>query len=155
MHSNTTSTTRRRSLRRAALLTTAAAAALTVGLSTGNASAMTNAQWRARCLNSGGEWDAYFMNGAMQWLSALTPATVEQTPWFDRIIPFRTDTSTSGTPLRIAQQDYERGLCLHSRTILEYDLAILDQAVTAVAMPDHETRRNERATLRTIGGAEH
>ncbi|MFO1091781.1 MAG: NPCBM/NEW2 domain-containing protein [Planctomycetaceae bacterium] len=67
--------------------------------------------------------EAHVMNGAMQWLSALTPATVEQTPWFDRIIPFRTDTSTSGTPLRIAQQDYERGLCLHSRTILEYDLA--------------------------------
>ena len=66
MHSNNTNT-RRRALRRAALLTTAAVAALTVGLSTGNASAMTNAQWRARCLSSGGDWDAYFMNGAMQY----------------------------------------------------------------------------------------
>ncbi len=66
MHSNNTNI-RRRTLRRAALLTTAAAAALTVGLSTGHASAMTNAQWRARCLSSGGEWDSYFMNGAMQY----------------------------------------------------------------------------------------
>jgi len=67
MNSNTTTRSTRRSIRRAGLLATVAAAALTIGVSAGNASAMTNSQWRARCLSSGGEWDAYFMNGAMQY----------------------------------------------------------------------------------------
>ncbi|MGB8862258.1 MAG: hypothetical protein WCC60_23585 [Ilumatobacteraceae bacterium] len=63
MHSTTNRTTRR--LRRtAALVGALAATTLAVGLTAGSASAMTTQQWRTRCLNSGGEWDSYVMNGA-------------------------------------------------------------------------------------------
>lgn len=63
------------------------------------------------------------VNGNLRWLSDLQPARVEQTPWFDRTIPFRKDVATSGGALRIDQQEFDRGLCVHSRSVLEYDLA--------------------------------
>ncbi len=63
------------------------------------------------------------VNGRVLWLAQQTPARVEQVPWFDRVIPWRADTSSMGGPLRIGDRTYQRGLCVHSRTVLEYDLA--------------------------------
>ena len=61
-------------------------------------------------------------NGNVHWLSDITPADVEQTPWFGREIPYRKDISITGNPLQIDKQVYDRGVCVHSRTVLEYDL---------------------------------
>jgi hypothetical protein len=63
------------------------------------------------------------VNGRVVWLSELAPSRVEQTPWFDRVIPYRLDQSATGSALRIAEKSYDRGLSTHSRTVLEYDLA--------------------------------
>lgn len=62
------------------------------------------------------------VNGRVAWLAELSPSREEQVPWFDRVIPWRADQSTMGGPLRIGERTYQHGLCVHSRTVLEYDL---------------------------------
>lgn len=61
----TTKNTHRNVRRAAAALATVAATTLAVGVTSGTASAMTNAQWRAACLSSGGEWDSYRSYGVL------------------------------------------------------------------------------------------
>ena len=61
----TTKNTHRNVRRAAAALATVAATTLAVGVTAGTASAMTNAQWRAACLNSGGEWDSFRSYGVL------------------------------------------------------------------------------------------
>lgn len=62
-------------------------------------------------------------NRGLVWLSELKPVRVEQTPYFDRVIPWRIDTSLDGGPLKLNDgQQYARGIAMHSRCVLEYDL---------------------------------
>ena len=63
-----------------------------------------------------------FRNGRITYLSDLTPAKIEQTPFFDQIIPFKTDSALGGGPLRLGNRIYDKGLAVHSRCVLEYDL---------------------------------
>lgn len=63
------------------------------------------------------------VNGRFVPLWELTPARVEQVPFFDRVIPWQVNRSLSGEPLRIGETLYPHGLCLHSRTVLEYELS--------------------------------
>ena len=49
-------------------------------------------------------------------LSELKPDRVEQTPFFDRVIPWRVDSSLDGGPLKLNDgQQYARGIAMHSR----------------------------------------
>jgi len=63
-----------------------------------------------------------FRNGRIVYLSDLTPTKVEQTPFFDEVIPYKTDAALDGSPLRLGDQAYDKGLAVHSRCVLEYDL---------------------------------
>lgn len=57
------------------------------------------------------------------FLSDLKPLRVEQTPYFDRVIPWRADAALDGGPLRTSDgRGYAHGLATHSRCVLEYDL---------------------------------
>lgn len=62
-------------------------------------------------------------NGRNTWLTDLTPQSIEQTPYFERHLGWSTDKSLTGTELKLAEKTYPRGLCLHSRTVLSYDLS--------------------------------
>jgi hypothetical protein len=64
-----------------------------------------------------------FRNGRITYLSDLTPSKVEQTPFFDEVIPFKTDEALGGGPLRLGDETYDKGLAVHSRCVLDYDLA--------------------------------
>jgi hypothetical protein len=63
-----------------------------------------------------------FRNGRLIYLSDLTPSKVEQTPFFDQLIPYQTDAALGGGPLRLGNAIYDKGLAVHSRCVLEYDL---------------------------------
>jgi hypothetical protein len=62
-------------------------------------------------------------NGRLVYISDLTPAKVEQTPFFGRVIPFRLDTNLDGGPLTLSDGKYTKGISMHARCILEYNLA--------------------------------
>ncbi|MGA2229381.1 MAG: NPCBM/NEW2 domain-containing protein [Tepidisphaeraceae bacterium] len=63
-----------------------------------------------------------FRNGRMVYLSDLKPAKVQQTPFFGRVIPYRLDCALDGGPLRLSDGEYAKGIAVHSRCILEYNL---------------------------------
>jgi len=64
-----------------------------------------------------------FRNGRLMSLSDLTPANVEQTPYFDRLLPWQVDRSLDGKPLLLSDGPIARGLAVHARTALTYSLA--------------------------------
>jgi hypothetical protein len=64
-----------------------------------------------------------FRNGRIVYLSDLTPSRVEQTPFFDQVMPYKTDAALGGGPLKLGNQTYDKGLAVHSRCVLEYSLA--------------------------------
>ena len=63
-----------------------------------------------------------FRGGQMTYLSDLDPSQVEETPYFARRAPYRKDVALDGGPLRLDGQAIEKGLAVHSRTALTYDL---------------------------------
>ena len=66
--------------------------------------------------------DVKFRGGKVTFLSDLTPAKVEETPYFGHRLPWRRDVNLLGEPLKINGQSFDRGLAVHSRCILTYDL---------------------------------
>ena len=63
-----------------------------------------------------------FRGGRMTYLSDLEPSRVEETPFFSRRNPWRKDVNLAGAPLKMDGRTYERGLAVHSRSALTYDL---------------------------------
>jgi hypothetical protein len=64
-----------------------------------------------------------FVNGRMTSLCDLKPAKVEQTAFFGRVIPYRIDHSLTGGPLVLSDGPCARGIAVHSRCVLSYELA--------------------------------
>ena len=58
----------------------------------------------------------------MTYLSDLEPSKVEETPFFGRRSAWRKDVNLAGGPLKMDGRTYERGLAVHSRSSLTYDL---------------------------------
>ncbi|WP_422922973.1 NPCBM/NEW2 domain-containing protein [Singulisphaera sp. PoT] len=63
-----------------------------------------------------------FHGGIVTYLSDLIPSKVEETPFFARRIPYRRDKNLLGEPLKMKGQAYDRGVAVHSKTVLTYDL---------------------------------
>jgi len=67
------------------------------------------------------------LNGKATPLGDLTPKSAEVTPFTNLAWPWRVDRTVRGEPLRLRGEfgvgTYDRGLGLHSRTRLSYDLA--------------------------------
>ncbi len=61
-------------------------------------------------------------NGRVVYLSDLKPTQVEQVPYFDRMLGFRIDKSLNGKPLQLSEGSIAKGIAVHSRTVLHYDL---------------------------------
>jgi hypothetical protein len=66
--------------------------------------------------------DVRFRGGRVTYLSDLTPSKVEESPFFGRKFPWRRDVSLLGEPLKIGGRPFERGVAVHSRSSLTYDL---------------------------------
>lgn len=63
-----------------------------------------------------------FRGGQMTYLSDLVPSAVEEVPYFGRKAPHRKDVNLAGGPLKVDGRAYDRGLAVHSRSVLTYDL---------------------------------
>jgi hypothetical protein len=61
-------------------------------------------------------------NGKLVYLSDLKPAEARQTPYLDGTYPLQTDRSASGRPIRLGGKNYARGLGMHSRADVTYNL---------------------------------
>lgn len=60
--------------------------------------------------------------GKMVYLSDLEPSKVEESPILSELYRHRRDKNLEGGPLSIGRKVYQKGLALHSRTVLEYDI---------------------------------
>lgn len=89
-------------------------------------------------------------NGRVVYLSDLTPAKVEQTPYFDRMMHYRNDTGLSGGPLRLSDSESQRGVAVHSRTVLEYDLGGRFERFQSRVGFEHTFGTMGRAAIRVV-----
>jgi hypothetical protein len=64
-----------------------------------------------------------FLNGRVSSLCDLKPAKVEQTPYFNRVMPYQIDKSLTGGPLVLSDGPIARGIAVHSRCVLEFDVS--------------------------------
>jgi hypothetical protein len=62
------------------------------------------------------------VGGRLAYLSDLKPLTVEQVPYFGRLVPYRLDRSLAGGPIVLADGTHDKGVAVHARCKLEYDL---------------------------------
>jgi hypothetical protein len=90
-------------------------------------------------------------NGRLTYLSDLTPAQVEQTPYFDRMLAYRLDKSLTGTPIKLTDGDHSRGVSVHSRTILRYDIARRYERFKAKVGFQQPEGKAGRAVVRVLG----
>ena len=90
-------------------------------------------------------------NGRLVFLSDLEPAAVEQVPFFDRVVPYRVDQSLSGGPLQLRDGPHERGVSVHARTVLHYDLGGKYQKFRGVVGFEHPAGSIGRAAVRVLG----
>jgi hypothetical protein len=61
--------------------------------------------------------------GKLAYLSDLEPTRVEETPILADLYHYRRDKNLEGGPLSVGRKIYAKGLALHSKAILEYDVA--------------------------------
>lgn len=73
-------------------------------------------------LPAGEVTDVRFRGGRMTYLSDLNPSKVEEIPYFGRKLPWRRDVNLLGEPLKMGGHTYSRGLAVHSRSVLTYDI---------------------------------
>src|SRR5262249_45419796 len=61
--------------------------------------------------------------GKMVYLSDLEPTKVEETPILSELYRHRRDKNLEGGPISVGRKVYPKGLALHSKTVLEYDIS--------------------------------
>ncbi|HEX6985375.1 MAG TPA: NPCBM/NEW2 domain-containing protein, partial [Planctomycetaceae bacterium] len=74
-----------------------------------------------------------FAGGRTVFLSDLEPSQVEIVPFLDRVWPVRIDRAVTGEPLTAGGVSYAKGLGVHSRCRITYDLGGEYEALHAVA----------------------
>lgn len=84
------------------------------------------------------------------FLSDLTPASVSETPFFDDVFTWQRDRSVSGHALSLNGAAYEKGLGLHARCRLVFNLQGAYRRFSGVAGIDDELRSG-RAVLSVVG----
>ena len=89
-------------------------------------------------------------NTRMVNLSELTPSIVEQVPFFDRKMTFVKDKSWNDRPLKLDGKTYTRGLAVHSRCFLTYDLAGEFSTFRAIVGFEEEAGDRGRVVCRVI-----
>jgi hypothetical protein len=77
-----------------------------------------------------------FAAGALSYLSNINPIKVEMSSTEGTAEPYRRDRNLDNESLKIADQKFDKGLALHSRTVLTYDLGGKYKRFEAVAGVD-------------------
>jgi NPCBM/NEW2 domain len=63
-----------------------------------------------------------YSKGKLAYLSDMEPTDKDQSSTEDLVFPFRRDRNLYGGPLRLNGVTYPKGLSIHSRTVLTYDI---------------------------------
>jgi hypothetical protein len=92
-----------------------------------------------------------FRGGVMSYLSDLEPGEVEQTPYFGRVVPYRRDVNLEGSPLKLGDRHFDKGLAVHSRTALTYDLDRRFSTFQTTLGFDASGRQKGRVDCRVLG----
>ncbi|MGH7137706.1 MAG: NPCBM/NEW2 domain-containing protein, partial [Pirellulales bacterium] len=92
-----------------------------------------------------------FRNGKVTFLSDLDPASVEETPYFGRLMSYRRDQSLSGGPLKLKGKTYAKGLAVHSRCVLSYALDGEYTTLKATLGFDESAQGRGRVACRVLG----
>ncbi len=92
-----------------------------------------------------------FLGGMMTFLSDLTPSKVEETPFFGRRLPWKRDIGLLGESLKMNGQTYERGIAMHSRCVLTYDLNGRYASLETLVGFDDSARGKGRVDCRILG----
>ncbi|MCZ6688952.1 MAG: NPCBM/NEW2 domain-containing protein [Planctomycetota bacterium] len=79
------------------------------------------------------------LSDRLVYLSDLEPIKVREVPYFNTIWPYRKDRSLDGNPIRLGGEVYEKGLGVHSRCLLTYELDGEYESFSAVIGIDDET----------------
>ena len=89
-------------------------------------------------------------NTRMVNLSELTPVSEEQVPYFDRKMSFVKDKSWNDRPLKLDGKTYSRGLAMHSRCILTYELNGQFASFRAIVGFEEEAGTRGRVVCRVL-----
>lgn len=79
-----------------------------------------------------------FSLGKVRYLSRMEPREVKYTPYFDLVWKYHRDRNRRGSPLRLGDKTFQRGLWIHSKTYLRYRLSGEYRRFKAVMGIDHE-----------------
>ena len=94
-----------------------------------------------------------FRSARLTYLSDLAPAEARQTPFFDEQVPWQRDERAGGGgPLRLGGRGYEKGLGLHARCELSWELGGAYRSFTAVAGIDDSVRAGAAVLTVTVDG---
>lgn len=91
-----------------------------------------------------------FLNGRLVYLSDLKPVKVEQTPFFGMVIPWRADRSLGGGPIQLAGTEFAKGIAMHTKCALEYELSGFEQLRAKVGF-EPGVGQSGQAALRVLG----
>ncbi len=90
-------------------------------------------------------------NGRLTWLGDLSPASVSQVPYFDRLMPYRVNQSLTGGSLVLSDGQTTKGIAVHSKCVLTYDIhSGYERFKTKVGFQQPEGRAG-RAPVRIVG----
>jgi len=93
-----------------------------------------------------------FSAGSLLYLSNANPIKVEQSSTEGMPEPFRRDRNLDNGELKIAAKAYSKGLALHSRTVLTYDLGGKYKLFQAIAGVDDSVEGEDCKATLTIEG---
>lgn len=89
-------------------------------------------------------------NGKLVYLSDLPLAEVDEAPYFSRRFPFRRDQSLFGQPLVIGKKQYAKGLAVHARCVLTYELDGSYESFKSTLAFDRSSEGRGRVNVRVI-----
>ncbi len=95
-----------------------------------------------------------FRGGQVAYLSDLEPSQVDETPFFARRSPYRRDVNLDGAPLKLEGQVIEKGLAVHSRSALTYDLDRRYATFEALVGFDDTAKKKGRVHCRVLADGE-
>ncbi len=95
--------------------------------------------------------DVAFRNGKMVYLSDMEPATVDEVPYFGRLLSYHRDQNLQGEPLRMKGKTYAKGIAVHSRCVLTYAIDGRFEQFRGVVGFDETAGNRGRVVCRVLG----
>jgi hypothetical protein len=86
----------------------------------------------------------------MSYLSDLVPTRVEETPFFNRRTPYRRDQNLAGGPIKVDGVTHEKGLSVHARSDLTFDLERRFTTFETLLGFDDEARKKGRVDVKVF-----